>query len=158
MNKYKEMSQIQNISCFQGYLLVLLIIDLRHGFKREILGCHPIWLGPKTVSCLMNNFPFNPSLRDLPVHCLSQLYPERYWLKNTADLLCIGVSTLNSFSESGSAGLDLFADCSANHRVSMKDLNPNAVVFVKGDTICCARRPCLSRLDYNDNCGYWLNA
>ena len=27
MNIYKEMSQIQNISWFQGYLLVLLIID-----------------------------------------------------------------------------------------------------------------------------------
>ena len=92
------------------------------------------------------------------MHCCSRLYPERYWLKNTADLMCIGVSTLNFFLGSGSAGLGLFADCSANHRVFMKDLNPNAVVFVKGDTICCARRPCLSRLDYNDNCGYWLNA
>ena len=26
------------------------------------------------------------------------------------------------------------------------------------DIICCVSRPCLSRLDYNDHCGYWLNA
>ena len=90
---------------------------LRHGFRQEILGCHPVWLGSKTASCLMNNFPFNPSLRDLPVHCRSRLYSERYWLRYTAELLCVGVSTLNSFPGSGSAGLGLFADCSANHDV-----------------------------------------
>ena len=109
---------------------------LRHGFRQEILGCHPVWLVPRTVSCLMNNFPFNPNLRDLPVRCRSRLYPERYWLRYTTDLLCIGVSGLNSFPGSGSAGLGLFADCSANHDVLMKDLNPNAVVFVKDNIIC----------------------
>ena len=131
---------------------------LRHGFRQEILGCHPVWLGPRTVSSLMNNFPFNPSLRDLRVRCRSRLYPERYWLRHSTDLLCIGVSGLNCFPGSGSAGLGLFADCSANLDIPMQDINPHAEVFAEGDIICCVSRPCLSRLDYNDHCGYWLNA
>ena len=73
-------------------------------------------------------------------------------MKYTADSLCVGVSTLNSFPGSGSAGMGLFADCSANLDVPIKDLNPNAMVFVKDDIICCASRPCLSRLDYNGHC------
>ena len=66
------------------------------------------------------------------MRCRSRLYPERYWLRYTTDLLCIGVSGLNSFPGSGSAGLGLFADCSANLDVLMKDINPRAEVFAEG--------------------------
>ena len=64
---------------------------------------------------------------------------------------------LVSFPGAGSAGLGLFADCSANLNVPFEDLNPNAIVFEQGDVICYAHRPRINRLVYNDNYGYWTN-
>ena len=99
---------------------------------------------------LIRNFPFNPAMRVLPVRCHSRLYPERYWLRHSTDLLCVGISELVSFPGAGSAELGLFTDCSAN----LKDLNPNAIVFEQEDGICYAHRPRINRLIYNDNYGY----
>ena len=122
---------------------------LVHGYRQEVFGETPIWFGQTSARMLLSNFPFNPNMRDLPIRCRSRLYPERYWLRHSMDLLCIGISELVSFSGAGSAGLGLYADCSANLDVPFEDLIPNV--------ICYAHRPRINRLAYNDNYGYWTN-
>ena len=127
---------------------------LVHGYRQEVIGATPIWFGHITPRMLLSNYPFNPNERDLPFACRSRLYPERYWLKHSTDLVSIGLSELISFPGAGLAGLGLFADCSANLEVPFEDLNPNAIVFEEGDVISSAHRPRISRLDYNDSYGY----
>jgi hypothetical protein len=82
------------------------------------------------------------------------LYPERFWLRCLTDLVSIGLSELVFFPGSSSAGLGLFADCSANLETPFEDLNPHAIVFEEGDIICYVHGPRISRLDYNDRYGY----
>jgi len=129
---------------------------LVHGYRQEVIGATPIWFGHISPRMLLSNYPFNPNVRNLPFACRSRLYPERYWLKHSSDMVSIGLSELVSYPGAGSAGLGLFADCSANE-VPFEELNPNAVVFEDGAIICKASRPRVSRLDYNDNYGYWTN-
>jgi hypothetical protein len=108
---------------------------LVHGYRQEVIGATPIWFGHISPRMLCSNYSFNPNVRDLPFACRSRLYSERYWLKHSTDLVSIDLSELVSFPGAGSAGLGLFADCSANLEVLFEELNPNAIVFEEGDII-----------------------
>ena len=110
-----------------GYIYRFLLV---HGYRQELLGETPIWFGHSSAYMLCHNFPFNPEMRDLPVRCRSRLYPEHNWLRHSTDLLCIGISEPVSFPGAESAGLGLFADCSANLEVPFEDLNPNTMHIV----------------------------
>ena len=66
MNKYKEMSQIQNISWFQGYLLVLLIIDLNETVDLVLLATHSC----EPITSLDSKYSIFAAFVDhLAVHC-----------------------------------------------------------------------------------------